>query len=81
MKEKVSAKMGTSIQQMSGQFFPYSNLSTSINKKQKGDTHRTAVFGTGLAVSYDFCDHFNLPVRTELDFTSWVNADYNYSKS
>ncbi|HGJ5863672.1 MAG TPA: outer membrane protein [Arsenophonus nasoniae] len=66
---------------MKGQFFPYIVFPNNINEKQKGDNHRTAVFGTGLSLCYDFYDNFNLPVRAELDFTSRANADYNYSKS
>ncbi|HGJ5891772.1 MAG TPA: hypothetical protein ACHBZA_10760 [Arsenophonus apicola] len=50
----ISAKMGASILQMSGQFYPLNDLSTNLAEKQKGDNHRTAVLGTGLALGYDF---------------------------
>ncbi|WP_052044927.1 hypothetical protein WH390_13420 [Candidatus Arsenophonus nilaparvatae] len=76
----ITGKMGASIMQMSGQFFPVSNPSTNLNEKLKGDNHRTAVFGIGLSLGYDFFDNFNIPIRTELDFTSRANTDYSYTK-
>lgn len=72
----ISAKMGASIMQMSGQFAPFFYQD---NFKLEGDTHRTAVFGLGLALGYDFFDNFNIPIRTELDFTNRAKADYNFS--
>ncbi|HGJ5875545.1 MAG TPA: outer membrane protein [Arsenophonus sp.] len=64
-----------------GQFSPFTNLSTDIYEKLKGDSHRTAIFATSLALGYDFFDNFNILARIELDFTNRANADYNYSKS
>lgn len=52
----ITGKMGASIMQMSGQFFPVFNPSTNLNEKLKGDNHRTAVFGIGLSLGYDFFD-------------------------
>ncbi|MFS1563242.1 MAG: outer membrane protein [Candidatus Arsenophonus phytopathogenicus] len=76
----VTGKMGASIMQMSGQFYPFSSFATKIRDRIEGETHRTAVFGIGLALGYDFYDNFNLPIRTELDFTSRKNTKYSYSK-
>lgn len=72
--------MGASIMQMSRKFFTVSNPSTSLNEKLKGDNHKTAVFEIGLSLEYDFFDNFNIPIRTELDFTSRENTDYSYTK-
>lgn len=74
----VTGKMGASIMQMEGQFAPYFYQD---NFKLEGNTHRTAVFGLGLALGYDFFENFNIPIRTELDFTNREKADYSYSES
>ncbi|WGL98257.1 hypothetical protein QE177_13965 [Arsenophonus sp. aPb] len=71
----ISAKMGASIQQMSGQFFPTFYIlevggeEEKFAQKLKGNNHRTAVFGAGFALGYDFYENFNIPIRTELDWT------------
>lgn len=81
----ITGKMGASIQQMSGQFYP-SLYAVEINgdeeifeKKIKGNNHRTAVFSAGLGLGYDFFEKFDIPIRTELEFTSRSSADYSYS--
>ncbi|MCZ5657656.1 outer membrane beta-barrel protein [Escherichia coli] len=50
-----------------------------INKKAvtKVDT----VFGAGLAVGYDFYQHYNVPVRTEVEFYGRGNAESKYRLS
>ncbi|PAV09240.1 hypothetical protein CBG25_03150 [Arsenophonus sp. ENCA] len=50
-----------------------------LKKKLKGDSHRTAVFGAGLGLGYDFYEKFDIPIRTELEFISRSNTNYNYS--
>ncbi|MDR5609749.1 outer membrane beta-barrel protein [Arsenophonus sp.] len=82
----VTGKMGASIQQMSGQFFPVKYIleingeEEEFNKKIKGDNHRTAVFGAGLGLGYDFYEKFDIPIRTELEFISRSSADDSYSE-
>ncbi|WP_238149271.1 hypothetical protein [Arsenophonus endosymbiont of Aleurodicus floccissimus] len=79
----MTGKMGASIQQMSGQFFPAGyileiNGEEEFNKKIKEDNHRTAVFGAGLGLGYDFYEKFDIPIRTELEFISRSSADDSY---
>ncbi|WP_272691276.1 outer membrane protein [Providencia sp. PROV132] len=76
----VTGKMGASIVQMSGQQFVYSGFAEAgDNGTKNGDSHRTGVFGGGLALGYDFDSQFDIPVRAELEFMARdkANATYN----
>ncbi|MGO2334691.1 outer membrane protein [Providencia sp.] len=76
----VTGKMGASIIQMSGQQFVYSGFAEAgDNGTKNGDSHRTGVFGGGLALGYDFASQFDIPVRAELEFIARdkANATYN----
>ncbi len=76
----VTGKMGASIVQMSGQQFVYSGFAEAgDNGTKNGDSHRTGVFGGGLALGYDFANQFDIPVRAELEFIARdkANATYN----
>lgn len=75
----VSAKMGTSVVQLSNQKWetieqsPYDYQSHSSGSKNK------AVFGGGLAFGYDLYDTTSLPIRAELDFSMRGKASSNYN--
>lgn len=38
-------------------------------------------FGGGLAIGYDFNTQYNLPIRTELEYTAWTSVDDRKSYS
>ncbi len=76
----VTGKMGASIIQMSGQKLTetvYEN--PEWNERYNGDSHRTGVFGGGIALGYDFSSEFDLPIRAELDFTARGKASSKYN--
>ncbi|MCN5699959.1 porin family protein, partial [Escherichia coli] len=47
--------------------------------KYKGSDKNDTVFGAGLAVGYDFYQHYNVPVRTEVEFYGRGAADSRYT--
>lgn len=76
----VTGKMGASIVQMSGQQFIYSGYADAgDNGTKNGDSHRTGVFGGGLALGYDFSNQFDIPVRAELEFMARDKANSTYN--
>lgn len=79
----VTGKMGASIIQMSGQKLTGTSYEyPEGNERYNGDSHRTGVFGGGIALGYDFSNTFDLPIRAELDFTARgkANSKYNLEK-
>ncbi|EPK6350134.1 outer membrane protein [Proteus mirabilis] len=76
----VTGKMGASIIQMSGQKLTYTDYEDpEWNERYNGDSHRTGVFGGGIALGYDFSSEFDLPIRAELDFTARGKASSKYN--
>lgn len=76
----VTGKMGASIIQMSGQKLTgYEHPEANERYNGDGDSHRTGVFGGGIALGYDFSNTFNLPIRAELDFTARGKANSKYN--
>ncbi|HCI7768269.1 TPA: porin family protein, partial [Escherichia coli] len=62
----VTGKAGASVVAQTDQRFRQ-DLGEDVYKYKGGDKNDT-VFGAGLAVGYDFYQHYNVPVRTEVEF-------------
>lgn len=75
----VTGKMGASIIQMSGQKIDLTDYDDQESERYNGDSHRTGVFGGGIALGYDFSNTFDLPIRAELDFTARGKANSKYN--
>ncbi|GDO94853.1 outer membrane protein [Escherichia coli] len=72
----VTGKAGASVITQSDQRFAYGEGNNAA--KYKGDNKSDTVFGAGLAVGYDFYPHYNVPVRTEVEFYGRGNAMSRY---
>ncbi len=62
----VTGKAGVSVMSLSEQRFVDGEGAWA--DKYKGSDKSDTVFGAGLAVGYDFYQHYNVPVRTEVEF-------------
>lgn len=62
----VTGKAGASVVTQTDQRFRQ-DFGDDVYKYKGGDKNDT-VFGAGLAVGYDFYQHYNVPVRTEVEF-------------
>ncbi len=62
----VTGKAGASVVMQTDQRFRQ-DFGDDVYKYKGGDKNDT-VFGAGLAVGYDFYQHYNVPVRTEVEF-------------
>ncbi|HHU2432016.1 TPA: invasion outer membrane protein Tia, partial [Escherichia coli] len=73
----VTGKAGASIVTQTDQRFRQ-DFGDDVYKYKGGDKNDT-VFGAGLAVGYDFYQHYNVPVRTEVEFYGRGAADSRYT--
>ncbi|OWE69269.1 tia invasion determinant domain protein, partial [Escherichia coli] len=73
----VTGKAGASVVTQTDQRFRQ-NFGDDVYKYKGGDKNDT-VFGAGLAVGYDFYQHYNVPVRTEVEFYGRGAADSHYT--
>ncbi|EFC9748455.1 TPA: outer membrane protein [Escherichia coli] len=73
----VTGKAGASVVAQTDQRFRQ-DLGEDVYKYKGGDKNDT-VFGAGLAVGYDFYQHYNVPVRTEVEFYGRGAADSHYT--
>ncbi|EPB6544321.1 outer membrane protein [Escherichia coli] len=72
----VTGKAGASVMSLSDQRFVDGEGAWA--DKYKGGDKSDTVFGAGLAVGYDFYQHYNVPVRTEVEFYGRGNAESKY---
>ncbi|EFN4182900.1 outer membrane beta-barrel protein, partial [Escherichia coli] len=75
----VTGKAGASVMSLSEQRFVDGEGAWA--DKYKGGDKSDTVFGAGLAVGYDFYQHYNVPVRTEVEFYGRGNAESKYRLS
>lgn len=76
----VTGKMGASVMHLSDQKYQYSGFADAgDNGVKNGSSHRTGVFGGGVAVGYDFNQAFDVPARVELDFMARDKAESQYN--
>ncbi|MBA8345916.1 porin family protein [Escherichia coli] len=75
----VTGKAGASVMSLSDQRFVDGEGAWA--DKYKGGDKSDTVFGAGLAVGYDFYQHYNVPVRTEVEFYGRGNAESKYRLS
>lgn len=75
----VTGKAGVSVMSLSEQRFVDGEGAWA--DKYKGSDKSDTVFGAGLAVGYDFYQHYNVPVRTEVEFYGRGNAESKYRLS
>ncbi len=73
----VTGKAGASVVTQTDQRFRQ-DFGDDVYKYKGGDKNDT-VFGAGLAVGYDFYQHYNVPVRTEVEFYERGAADSHYT--
>lgn len=73
----VTGKAGASVVTQTDQRFRQ-DFGDDVYKYKGGDKNDT-VFGAGLAVGYDFYQHYNVPVRTEVEFYGRGAADSRYT--
>ncbi|HFV8568547.1 TPA: outer membrane beta-barrel protein, partial [Escherichia coli] len=73
----VTGKAGVSVMSLSEQRFVDGEGAWA--DKYKGGDKSDTVFGAGLAVGYDFYQHYNVPVRTEVEFYGRGAADSHYT--
>ncbi|EFC1583966.1 porin family protein [Escherichia coli] len=73
----VTRKAGASVMSLSDQRFVDGEGAWA--DKYKGGDKSDTVFGVGLAVGYDFYQHYNVPVRTEVEFYGRGAADSHYT--
>ncbi|HGT5395184.1 TPA: outer membrane protein [Escherichia coli] len=73
----VTGKAGASVVTQTDQRFRQ-DFGDDVYKYKGGDKNDT-VFGAGLAVGYDFYQHYNVPVRTEVEFYGRGAADSHYT--
>lgn len=73
----VTGKAGASVVMQTDQRFRQ-DFGDDVYKYKGGDKNDT-VFGAGLAVGYDFYQHYNVPVRTEVEFYGRGAADSRYT--
>lgn len=71
----VTGKAGVSVMSLSEQRFVDGEGAWA--DKYKGSDKSDTVFGAGLAVGYDFYQHYNVPVRTEWSFMAAVTLNQN----
>ncbi|GDO95258.1 outer membrane protein [Escherichia coli] len=69
----VTGKAGASVVTQSDQRLDSTGYDNHTSTYKRGDNSDT-VFGVGLAVGYDFYPHYNVPVRTEVEFYGRGNA-------
>ncbi|MCS1272922.1 outer membrane beta-barrel protein [Escherichia coli] len=75
----ITGKAGASVITQDNQRF--SQDFGDVVYKYKGGDKSDTVFGAGLAVGYDFYQHYNVPVRTEVEFYGRGNAESKYRLS
>ncbi|EGF6976584.1 porin family protein, partial [Escherichia coli] len=73
----VTGKAGASVMSLADQRFVDGEGAWA--DKYKGGDKSDTVFGAGLAVGYDFYQHYNVPVRTEVEFYARGKADSKYN--
>lgn len=73
----MTGKAGASVVTQTDQRFRQ-DFGDDVYKYKGGDKNDT-VFGAGLAVGYDFYQHYNVPVRTEVEFYGRGAADSHYT--
>ncbi|EOC7102996.1 invasion outer membrane protein Tia [Escherichia coli] len=73
----VTGKAGASVVTQTDQRFRQ-DFGDDVYKYKGGDKNDT-IFGAGLAVGYDFYQHYNVPVRTEVEFYGRGAADSRYT--
>ncbi|WP_449266845.1 outer membrane protein [Escherichia coli] len=72
----ITGKAGASVITQDNQRFSQ-DFGDDVYKYKGGDKSDT-VFGAGLAVGYDFYQHYNVPVRTEVEFYGRGSANSRY---
>lgn len=76
----LSGKLGASVMQLSEQKYIYSGYADAgDNGTKNGASHRSAVFGGGIALGYNFNPLFDIPVRAELDITARGDMENTYN--
>ncbi|EEZ9013156.1 porin family protein [Escherichia coli] len=73
----MTGKAGASVVNQTDQHFRQ-DFGDDVYKYKGGDKNDT-VFGAGLAVGYDFYQHYNVPVRTEVEFYGRGSANSRYT--
>ena len=72
----ITGKTGASVITLDNQRFSYGEGSDA--SKYKGGDKTDTVFGAGIAIGYDFYQHYNVPLRTEVEFYGRGNASSRY---